>query len=56
MSSFMATSRSPNGRRVYKRAALVVPGRGGRARLGFALRDPRHSWNVSYGLGHGFLR
>ena len=22
--------------------------------LGFALRDPRHSWNMSYDFGHGF--
>lgn len=25
-----------------------------RARLGFALRDPRHHWNVSYDSGQGF--
>lgn len=25
-----------------------------RVRLGFALRDPRHSWNASYDFGHGF--
>jgi hypothetical protein len=31
-----------------------LPGRARRARLGFALRDPRHSWNMSYDLGHGF--
>jgi hypothetical protein len=30
------------------------PGRARRARLGFALRDPRHHWNMSYDLGHGF--
>lgn len=30
------------------------PGRALRARLGFALRDPRHSWNMGYDLGHGF--
>jgi hypothetical protein len=34
--------------------APCLPGRASRARLGFALRDPRHSWNVSYDLGHGF--
>jgi len=25
-----------------------------RARLGFALHDPLHHWNMSYDLGHGF--
>lgn len=31
-----------------------LPGRPRRARLGFALRDPRHHWNMSYDFGHGF--
>jgi hypothetical protein len=31
-----------------------LPGHPRRARLGFALRDPRHSWNVSFDFGHGF--
>jgi len=30
------------------------PGHPRRARLGFALRDPRHHWNMSYDFGHGF--
>jgi len=25
-----------------------------RIRLGFALRNPKHSWNMSYDFGHGF--
>jgi hypothetical protein len=30
------------------------PGHARRARLGFALRDPRHHWNMSFDFGHGF--
>ena len=30
------------------------PGRARRARLGFALHDPSHHWNMSYDFGHGF--
>jgi hypothetical protein len=30
------------------------PGLARRVRLGFALHDPRHHWNMSYDFGHGF--
>jgi hypothetical protein len=35
-------------------SASCHPGHAIRALLGFALRDPRQHWNVSYDFGHGF--